>query len=568
MTETEPKTSTEEITDAHELPVESNEQEQANVSVEEETEAIEVAEAEVAEVETEAIEIAKAEAEEEAIEVAEVESKEEAEAKADEPTKTDKTEPKITLVASPEQPLAFEHTFPDGQLDFDAVKVVTRLERFGHVAYFVGGCIRDLLLGVRPKDYDLVTSATPKQVKKLFRNSRIIGRRFKLVHVVFGGKVIELSTFRGSTDNDVDEDSTETDIQTNSENTNDLIDQIDSQEKTTDNLNSENPDSSEEHNDKPEDDKDKSLLIKSDNDFGTAQEDSVRRDFTVNGLYYSLSRKEIIDYVGGIVDLKARKLATIGDPETRFREDPVRMLRAIKLMVKLNLNVDNEVTDKIKEFHEKLLDSSTPRILEEMYKLLDCGVSSDIFNKMQEYGIFETILKPFHTFFSKNPDKQELSIKLLSELDSVMDDNQTPAKELCLATLLLPVTKTVFDETDNEQQIELSKEDIYEFLKGTHGLQSVSRKDRENAFTLLEDLKLIKESSDEDLKGFIRKRSFANTYRLFKIASQVTGLFTEEMEKLQEMAKDYNFNPPPRQYYRKHNNNKYKNRKHYKGRSR
>jgi poly(A) polymerase len=474
--------------------------------------------------------------------------------------------PSVELSTSTEEstssspaPLAYEHTFPEGHLDFDAIKVVNRLERFGHVAYFVGGCVRDLLLGIRPKDYDLVTSATPRQVKKLFRNSRVIGRRFKLVHVVFGGKVIELSTFRRTADNDEDNEQPNHDLP-----------------------NSTHPNSENDSS------KDKSLLIHSDNDFGTAQEDAIRRDFTINALYYSQERKQLIDYVGGIEDLKARKLKTIGDPETRFREDPVRMIRAIKLLVKLNLNVDDGLIDKIKEFHHKLLKSSSPRILEEMYKLLECGASSEIFEKLYELGLFETMLKPLQKKLEECHDGVAPLVKTLSKLDSIMDDGKTPSKALSLASFLLPVVESIFtndclceeqvtDQTTEGEEtfdngptqdesadntvarksssngpfLHLSIESISDFLHDTHALQSVARRDKEDAVRLIGDLNILRRNVEAEIQSFIRKPSFADTFRLFKIGSLSTEKFSAELEKLEELTKDFDFNPSKPEY-RKH----------------
>src|SRR5207237_2256630 len=177
-------------------------------------------------------------------------------------------------------------------LDPDAVKVVRRLRRAGHQAYLVGGCVRDSLLSIRPKDYDVATSAHPAQVKETFRNSRLIGRRFRLAHVFFrGGKIIEVSTFRA------------------------------------------NP--LDELQDLPSD-----LLIRHDNVFGTDVEDARRRDFTINGLFYDVDEGRVVDHVGGKADLAARLVRTIGNPDVRMREDPVRILRAIRFAAKCAFDVE------------------------------------------------------------------------------------------------------------------------------------------------------------------------------------------------------------------------------------
>ena len=177
------------------------------------------------------------------------------------------------------------------RIDPDADRVVRRLSRAGHKAYLVGGCVRDLLLGRRPKDFDVATSATPNEIKAQFRNCRIIGRRFRLAHVFFGDKIIETSTFRA---NPRDED----------------------------------------------DDASGELLIRRDNVFGNELEDARRRDFTINGLFYDVEKEEVIDHVDGLRDLDARLIRTIGDPGIRFQEDPVRMLRAIKFAGRLDIDIE------------------------------------------------------------------------------------------------------------------------------------------------------------------------------------------------------------------------------------
>src|SRR5262245_55170785 len=172
---------------------------------------------------------------------------------------------------------------PD-KIDPDARKVIERLRRFDHAAYLVGGCVRDLLLGRKPKDFDVVTSATPNEIKRLFKNCRIIGRRFRLAHIFFGPKIIETSTFRANPREMEDEEGESAEAETGD------------------------------------------LLIRRDNVFGTPEQDARRRDFTINGLFYDLESAQVIDHVSGTADLEARTVRTIGDPDIRFREDPIRIL--------------------------------------------------------------------------------------------------------------------------------------------------------------------------------------------------------------------------------------------------
>src|SRR5437762_2065148 len=196
-----------------------------------------------------------------------------------------------------------EHTISRRDIDPDALKVLYRLRQYDHVAYLVGGSVRDLLLGRHPKDFDIGTSAHPYQVKKLFRNCWIIGRRFRLAHVKFGPKVIEVATFRR---------------------------QIEAGEEVVqDGVPAPDPTTPEgEH------------LIHHDNTFGTSEEDAFRRDFTINALFYDIATFSIIDYVGGLDDLRAAVVRSIGDPHVRLREDPVRMIRAIAMASRLHFTIE------------------------------------------------------------------------------------------------------------------------------------------------------------------------------------------------------------------------------------
>ena len=229
------------------------------------------------------------------------------------PSQLEHTEPSPlaltpTSVDSVPTPDIFRGLIVAERIDPDAVKVLKRLTRHGHTAYLVGGGVRDLLLGRAPKDFDIATSARPGEVRRLFRNCRVIGRRFRLAHILFaGGKIIEVATFRR--------------------------DPRDAREEVEEEgeLDVERPSAHALRGD------DADLLIRQDNTFGDPHEDAIRRDFTINGLFYGLDRDEVIDYIGGVTDLRTGVVRTIGEPDVRFREDPVRILRAIKFGARLGL---------------------------------------------------------------------------------------------------------------------------------------------------------------------------------------------------------------------------------------
>ncbi len=239
-----------------------------------------------------------------------------------------------------------EHALSRRDIDPDALKVLYRLKDANYVAYLVGGSVRDLLLGRRPKDFDIGTSAHPYQVKRLFRNCWIIGRRFRLAHVKFGTKIIEVATFRRQVAAIADETG-ETEVDTG----------------------------------------DRDLLIHHDNTFGTPEEDAFRRDFTVNALFYDIGTFSIIDYVGGLEDLKERVVRSIGDPGERFQEDPVRMLRAVALAARLDFRIDDPVADAIRTHGAAIARSAPARLLEEYYKILRAGAAERTFRWLADVGL-------------------------------------------------------------------------------------------------------------------------------------------------------------------------------------
>src|SRR3954466_16149316 len=229
-----------------------------------------------------------------------------------------------------------EHTISRADIDPDALKVLYRLRQYDHTAYLVGGSVRDLLLGRRPKDFAIGTSAHPYQVKKLFRNCWIIGRRFRLAHVKFGPKVIEVATFRRQV--------------------------AVGEEVVQDGVPAPDPSTPEgEH------------LIHRDNTFGTPEEDAFRRDFTINALFYDIADFSVIDYVGGLEDLQAKVVRSIGDPDVRLCEDPVRMLRAIALAARLDFDIERDTLEAVRFLRGEIVKSSPARILDEIYKILRQG---------------------------------------------------------------------------------------------------------------------------------------------------------------------------------------------------
>lgn len=251
-----------------------------------------------------------------------------------------------------------DHEIDSSLVDADAVKVCRRLESHGYEAYIVGGAVRDLMVGKTPKDFDIVTDAYPSQIKKVFRNSRIIGRRFRLVHLYFANnKILEVATFRSS--------------------------------------------EAGNHN----------------NVYGTIEEDVLRRDFTINALFYSPGKQEILDFVGGVKDIRRKVLQSVIPLNKTFHEDPVRMLRAVKYSTGTGLRIPFFLSNAIKRNASKLESCSISRLTEELFKILQSGRSRDIFEVSLKMGIFAPLLPHIYKKMKKNREYRKTFFKDMEKLD-------------------------------------------------------------------------------------------------------------------------------------------------------
>jgi len=295
--------------------------------------------------------------------------------------------------------------FPLRRLDRRAVDTVRKLQQAGFEAYLVGGCVRDMLLGITPKDYDIATSARPNQVRRLFRRSRIIGRRFKIVHIYAGRDIFEVATFRRE------------------------------------------PPKHGRSQDEP---------IRDDNVFGTAEEDALRRDFTVNGLLLDPSRREIVDWVGCMDDLEDRRMISIGDPDKRFREDPVRILRLIKFMRRLGLEAGEAEIVAAKDHAGMLAESAQPRLVEELFRLMQTGDMAGCFGDLDALGVLPLLAPDIAEWLERGPEKRARLVASFRALDHWIADGGEPGYGLRLAALYCPLVEDEFDS-------ELRTIDVAEF---------------------------------------------------------------------------------------------------------
>lgn len=361
----------------------------------------------------------------------------------------------------------------------EALKVLYRLSDSGYKAYLVGGGVRDILLGRQPKDFDVATDALPREIKRLFSRSFIIGRRFRLVHVVFGDTIIETSTFRR-------------------------------QPPTGDEV----PDGE--------------LYQSDDNTFGTPEEDARRRDFTVNGLFYDIKTFDVIDYVGGLRDLDKRILRSIGDPDTRFREDPVRMMRAIRLACKLGLEIERKTRRAISRNYREIEKASMPRILEELFRMFPYSASAESFRLLWETKLMSLLMPRLSEFIDGDGGKKSKVWACLAEFDGYTSKTGAePSNGLRMAAIYLaPYLAAVAGEKNPPNRfrrmeiadgIIRTMDEKYKFPKAV--LQHAAR--------LLAGLADFRDGPQRGKAVKDRDGQFSDALVVARIASRVFGLFPE-----------------------------------------
>jgi poly(A) polymerase len=295
-----------------------------------------------------------------------------------------------------------QHCISRRNISDSALKVMSRLRSQGHQAYLVGGAVRDLLLGGHPKDFDVATDATPEEVNDLFRNSRIIGRRFRIVHVRFGREIIEVTTFRGHHANG------------------DAASGADSGKHSRQS--------------------DKGLLLR-DNVYGTLEEDAVRRDLTVNALYYDAGKFEVFDHVHGLEDLANRLICIIGDPEVRYREDPVRMLRVVRFAAKLGFEIETDTAAAIPRCAPLLLEIPPARLFDEFLKLFMAGNAAATLEQLLQNDLLQYLFDETDHLLHRNASDLALVRAAMTNTDQRIAEEKPVTPAFILAALLWPVTR-------------------------------------------------------------------------------------------------------------------------------
>lgn len=302
-----------------------------------------------------------------------------------------------------------EHSISRSLISDNALKVLYRLRKAGYQAYLVGGCVRDMLLGREPKDFDVVTDARPEEIRAVFRNCRLIGRRFRLAHVHFGDEIIEVATFRGLAKEPLDEHITE------------------------------------------------GGRILRDNVYGTIEEDAFRRDFTVNALYYNIADFSVVDYVGGMEDHRNGSLRLIGDPEQRYREDPVRMLRAIRFAVKLGFTLHPSCAEPIQRLAGLLRDIPPARLYDEILKLFLAGYAVQTFEQLRHYRLFGVLFPETEECLARENQGFPLTFlaKALERTDQRIQEGKPVTPFFLFAALLWEPVRTRAEAKIREDQNEV-----------------------------------------------------------------------------------------------------------------
>ncbi len=378
-------------------------------------------------------------------------------------------------------------------VDPDAFRIIKRLQRFGYLAYLVGGSVRDSLLGCSPKDFDIATSARPEEVRALFHNCRLIGKRFRLAHIYFhNGKIIETATFRAA----------------------------------------------------PVLGEDGDELIKEDNEFGTPESDVQRRDFSVNALFYDPVADVIIDYIGGLADLEWGILRSIGEPKLRFREDPVRMLRAIKFSARLGLHIEESCWEAIQSEGQQLSRAAIPRLLLELLQMLGRGKARRSLELLDQAGLLELILPEIAAFLGR-PALNPWS-PLAELLDALDMEEKPPEIAVQLALLFWPIVQELLEIFKPESPGRKVWSIAETLIEPAAQRLCIPRKDVALSLAAITEQLQFEEARRRrsSRNCFINNSSFSASFALFQLRAQVEEIPKQIQEEWRQMAEQA---PEPKQ---------------------
>ncbi|MDI3493071.1 MAG: poly(A) polymerase [Desulfomicrobiaceae bacterium] len=398
------------------------------------------------------------------------------------------TQPRI--IPRSEHPISRKNIHPD------ALKVMYRLVHHGFLAYLVGGSVRDLILGRPPKDFDVGTNATPNQVKRLFKNCFLVGRRFRLAHIRFGEHVVETATFRRTPDVDEDGD----------------------------------------------------VCLVEDNCFGTPEEDALRRDFTINALFYNIKDFSVIDHVGGLEDLHARVVRAIGDPNLRFQEDPVRMLRAVRFASRLGFHIEPATYHAILTHHQQILRAPVPRLFDELLRLFAYGSAEAAFRLLYKTGLLHDLIPEIADFLDHDHGQDSRLWAWLAALDATVvasPERGTPAVNL--AVLLAPAIAWVEERYRRAGEVVQYAALVRDLAAPVLVRLGAPRWLQDRVVMVLQYQKRFDPLARKRFskRGFLAQAAFPETLTVFEVASRCGHGEEEVLRAWQEMAQSAHL-PAPR----------------------
>ncbi|MBK5258348.1 MAG: polynucleotide adenylyltransferase PcnB [Thermoanaerobaculia bacterium] len=396
-----------------------------------------------------------------------------------------------------------DHPISRRSIPENVLKVLYRLHRSGYRAYLCGGSVRDLLINRQPKDFDIATDAHPTEIRRLFRNSRIIGRRFRLAHIMFQDMIVEVSTFRREPERGTEENA--------------------------------------------------ELLVTDDNTFGTPLQDARRRDFTINGLFYNIADFSVIDYVGGLDDMDGRQVRVIGDPDLRFREDPVRMLRAIEFASRLDFAIEKETYEGLLRHRNEILKASAPRVSEEILELLRRGWSRDAMRLLVETALLEPLLPEI--FHAISVDRAPYFWKMLEVVDRTVQAGRKISDAVLLSVLLLPWIMEELEKEGarREQKMRIAEVILFirDLIQPACARMALAAGTRHQIETALETLwRLLEPPVDKKAQfRFVFREPFSDALALLELYALSSGRYVDQYRQwhsfAQRVRRSTEETPPP-----------------------
>ena len=374
-----------------------------------------------------------------------------------------------------------DHTISRRNISSAAVKVLYHLKDSGHTAYLAGGGVRDLLLNRNPKDFDVVTDATPEQVRKLFRNCRLVGRRFRLAHVLFRGETIETSTFRAPVPEGDDENYEENTFQTG-----------------------------------------ESGMVMRDNIFGSPEQDALRRDFTINALFYNIADFSVIDYAHGLDDLKAGIIRVIGDPDKRFAEDPVRMIRAARFAGTLGFQIEPGAYESICRNKELLTQASPSRMYEEVQKLFFCRHAKDVFHWLERTDLLHPMFHDFSHWLDEDKARHDWVVRTLEQMDRWRKAGLQIHPSLLFALIFGEYHEFLMQQIEKEglTSHDAAKEAVYRHLKNVCNQVRIPKQVIFQIADIMSNQLRFQRTKGLRPQRFMQSKGFLDAFLYFKFAAK------------------------------------------------